>query len=86
MIFGPDAESLFLTTFLIAGPAIAFCTKIYCNVNKGKDDSWGYVVMVVGSILTILVSKLMSVWLLAFQLVLICQMKAIKQKEHVKLS
>ncbi|KAF7145969.1 hypothetical protein RHSIM_Rhsim04G0118900 [Rhododendron simsii] len=54
LIFGPDAESLFLTTFLIAGPAIAFCTKIYCNVNKGKDDSWGYVVMVVGSILTIL--------------------------------
>ncbi|KAL7169383.1 hypothetical protein ACSBR2_034431 [Camellia fascicularis] len=53
LIFGPDVASLFLSTFLIAGPAIAFCIKIYCNITESKGKDW-YVVLVVGSILTIL--------------------------------
>ncbi|CAL5420527.1 unnamed protein product [Camellia sinensis] len=53
LIFGPDVASLFLSTFLIAGPAIVFCIKIYRNITESKGKDW-YVVLVVGSILTIL--------------------------------
>ncbi|KDP25918.1 hypothetical protein JCGZ_23042 [Jatropha curcas] len=35
-VFGPDAGSLFLTSFLIGGPAIAFCIKMMLTL--GKDD------------------------------------------------
>ncbi|GMH20238.1 hypothetical protein Nepgr_022079 [Nepenthes gracilis] len=50
-IFGPDAASLFLSTLLIGGPAIAFCINIYL---KTKDDSKWYPVLAVGAMLTIL--------------------------------
>ncbi|GFY84636.1 DHHC-type zinc finger family protein [Actinidia rufa] len=53
-IFGPDIASLFMSTFLIAGPAIAFCIKICYNISDGKAKELWYVVLVVGSILTIL--------------------------------
>ncbi|XP_059646014.1 probable protein S-acyltransferase 4 isoform X1 [Cornus florida] len=46
LIFGPDVASLFLSTLLIAGPAIAFCIKVYCI-------HW-YPVVIVGLILTVL--------------------------------
>ncbi|KAI7998847.1 putative protein S-acyltransferase 3 [Camellia lanceoleosa] len=49
--FGPHVVSLFLSTFLIEGPALAFCIKIYSNITESKGKDW-YVV--VGSILTIL--------------------------------
>ncbi|XP_015577564.2 probable protein S-acyltransferase 1 isoform X1 [Ricinus communis] len=35
-VFGPDSGSLFLTSLLIGGPAIAFCIKIIMIL--GKDD------------------------------------------------
>ncbi|GAB4851813.1 Probable protein S-acyltransferase 4, variant 2 [Ancistrocladus abbreviatus] len=50
-IFGPDVASLFLSTLLIAGPAIAFCINIYL---KTKDDSRWYPVPIVGLTLTIM--------------------------------
>lgn len=57
--------SLFLTMILVAGPAIAFCVKVYHNIvhaDKNVKDgnvkangfNW-YPVLVVGSILTIVV-------------------------------
>ncbi|KAK9671290.1 hypothetical protein RND81_12G019500 [Saponaria officinalis] len=51
LVFGPDVGSLYLSTFLIAGPALAFCVKIFL---KGKDDSKFYPVAAVGLFLTIL--------------------------------
>ncbi|RDX75462.1 putative protein S-acyltransferase 4, partial [Mucuna pruriens] len=56
LVFGPDVGSLFLTTFLIAGPAIAFCVKIYLKTKKASDhihNQW-FPVLIVGSVLTVL--------------------------------
>ncbi|KAK7396077.1 hypothetical protein VNO78_16824 [Psophocarpus tetragonolobus] len=56
VVFGPDVASLFLTTFLIAGPAVAFCVKLYLKIKKSSDlihDHW-FPVFVVGSVLTVL--------------------------------
>ncbi|XP_052107266.1 probable protein S-acyltransferase 4 isoform X2 [Arachis duranensis] len=56
LVFGPDVASLFLTTFLIAGPAIAFCIKIYLRIRQGNGDNdaqW-VPVLAVGSALTVL--------------------------------
>lgn len=53
-IFGPDAASLFLTTVLIAGPAIAFCTKMYFKI---PSHPIYLPLIIVGSVLTILVNK-----------------------------
>lgn len=56
LVFGPDVASLFLSTLLIAGPAIAFCIKIYFKI-KDEDTknvhSW-YPVLAIGSILAIM--------------------------------
>ncbi|OIV90014.1 hypothetical protein TanjilG_00315 [Lupinus angustifolius] len=54
LVFGPDVSSLFLTTFLIAGPAIAFCVKIYLKIRDGSDDFNWYPVLIIGLILTVL--------------------------------
>ncbi|KAJ6408449.1 hypothetical protein OIU84_011711 [Salix udensis] len=55
LIFGPDVASIFLTTLLIAAPAIAFCIKVYNKiVEKGSVNARWYPVLVVGSILTVL--------------------------------
>lgn len=57
MIFGPDVASLLLSTLLIVGPAIAFCIKIYLKIKDAKnDDRLWYPVLIVGLILTVLVS------------------------------
>lgn len=53
MIFGPDVASMFLSNVLIAGPALAFCIKMFL---KGKDNSKWYPVAAIGLFLTILVS------------------------------
>lgn len=56
LIFGPDVASLFLSTLLIAGPAIAFCSNIYSKAKNDKTenpDRW-YGILIVGSILTFL--------------------------------
>ena len=62
LVFGPDVASLFLTTFLIAGPAIAFCVKVYLRIKHGKagEDTHWIPVLIVGSVLTVLVNTLYS--------------------------
>ena len=59
LVFGPDVASLFLTTLLIAGPAIAFCVKIYINIKDAKNPGEAYwcPVLTTCLILTILVSS-----------------------------
>ncbi|KAK6120421.1 hypothetical protein DH2020_045835 [Rehmannia glutinosa] len=61
LVFGPDVSSLFLSTFLIAGPAIAFCIKILFTIRhqlrENKNAVPWYPVLVVAFVLTILVSK-----------------------------
>lgn len=59
LIFGPDVSSLFLSVFLIAGPALAFCIKILFIIkNRIKDNTtaapW-YPVLIVAIVLTVLV-------------------------------
>lgn len=51
LIFGPDVASMFLSNVLIAGPALAFCIKMFL---KGKDNSKWYPVAAIGLFLTIL--------------------------------
>lgn len=62
MVFGPDVASLFLTTLLIAGPAIAFCIRIYFKIKDPNfhSDIYWYPVLITGSILTILVNILVT--------------------------
>ncbi|XP_057999328.1 probable protein S-acyltransferase 1 [Hevea brasiliensis] len=50
-VFGPDAGSLFLTSFLIGGPAIAFCIKMITIF--GKDDLHYDSPVLVGALLLI---------------------------------
>ncbi|XP_028766697.1 probable protein S-acyltransferase 4 [Neltuma alba] len=54
IVFGPDVASLFLTTLLVAGPAIAFCVKIYINIKDTKNpgDAYQYSVLTTCLILT----------------------------------
>lgn len=58
MIFGPDVASLFLSVLLVAGPAVAFCIKIYNVIQKhnnvGKNTGLWYPVLVVAITLTVL--------------------------------
>lgn len=65
LVFGPDVASLFLTTFLIAGPAIAFCVKIYLKIKKtdGLIHDYWFPVLIVGLVLTVLVNTLGSLFL-----------------------
>ncbi|KAF9679476.1 hypothetical protein SADUNF_Sadunf06G0018900 [Salix dunnii] len=66
LIFGPDVASIFLTTLLIAAPAIAFCIKVYNKiVDKGSVNARWYPVLVVGSILTVL--NLVFIFLTSFR-------------------
>lgn len=56
LIFGPDVASLFLSTLLIAGPAIAFSIKIYLKIKDttNNDHHLWYPVLIVGLFLTVL--------------------------------
>ncbi|XP_054818075.1 probable protein S-acyltransferase 1 [Prosopis cineraria] len=56
LVFGPDVASLFLTTLLIAGPAVAFCVKTYINIEDAKSpgDAYWYPVLSTCVILTAL--------------------------------
>jgi len=58
LIFGPEAASLFLSTFLIAGPAIAFCIKILyiikLRIKENENATPWYSLFFVGITLTVL--------------------------------
>ncbi|EOY08681.1 hypothetical protein QUC31_010785 [Theobroma cacao] len=56
LIFGPDVASLFLSTLLIAGPAIAFCIRMYIKIRdeNTKHVDRCYPILVVGAILSAL--------------------------------
>ncbi|XP_060177650.1 probable protein S-acyltransferase 1 isoform X1 [Lycium barbarum] len=58
LIFGPDVSSLFLSTLLIAGPALAFCIKVSCVIKhrfkEHKDAGPWYPILVIGAVLTIM--------------------------------
>ncbi|CAL5193246.1 unnamed protein product [Lathyrus oleraceus] len=52
VVFGQDASSLFLTSFLIGGPAITFCIRMMLII-KDEDTTFNHLVLIGGSILTI---------------------------------
>ncbi|CAI8613746.1 unnamed protein product [Vicia faba] len=57
LVFGPDVASLFLTSFLIAAPAITFCVKMYLkakNENASSGHGFWCPVVIVGLTLTLL--------------------------------
>ncbi|KAI3444255.1 hypothetical protein Pfo_000920 [Paulownia fortunei] len=53
LIFGPDAASVLLSTFLIGAPALTFCIKMLLRIPK-VDFLYGHVVLIVGLVLTVL--------------------------------
>lgn len=57
LIFGPDVSSLFLSTFLIVGPALTFCIKILLvikhNIKESKNANPWYPVLIVAIVLTL---------------------------------
>ncbi|CAA2983888.1 probable S-acyltransferase 1 [Olea europaea subsp. europaea] len=53
LIFGPDGTSLFLTIFLIGGPALTFCIKMLVRI-KEVDFLYGHIVLIIGFVLTVL--------------------------------
>ena len=59
-MFGPDAASLLLSTLLIGGPAITFCIKMLLRI-KETEPLYGYSVLIMGFILTVLVSIICKV-------------------------
>ncbi|XP_073149518.1 probable protein S-acyltransferase 1 isoform X1 [Henckelia pumila] len=54
LIFGPDAGSLLLSSFLIGAPALTFCAKMLVRIPE-VDSLYGHVVFIVGLVLTFLV-------------------------------
>ncbi|KAL9240055.1 hypothetical protein vseg_014316 [Gypsophila vaccaria] len=52
-VLGPDAGSLYLSSFLIGCPAITFCTRMLVRI-KEHDPLYGYGVLTAGIILTFL--------------------------------
>jgi hypothetical protein len=59
LVFGHDASSLFLTSFLIGGPAITFCIRMLL-IMKEEDTLFNHLVLTGGVILTILVGKVIN--------------------------
>lgn len=55
LVFGPDAASLFLSAFLIVGPALAFLIKMYLKIKdkNTKRVEEGYPIIIVGLMLTV---------------------------------
>ncbi|RDX78349.1 putative protein S-acyltransferase 3, partial [Mucuna pruriens] len=56
LVFGQDASSLYLTSFLIGGPAITFCVRMLLSI-KEEDPKFSHPVLIGGVILTVLVGK-----------------------------
>ncbi|GFQ04437.1 probable protein s-acyltransferase 4 [Phtheirospermum japonicum] len=58
LIFGPDVSSLFLSTFLIAGPSLAFCIKILFvirhELKQNKNVVPWYHILIGALVLTVL--------------------------------
>ncbi|XVE60928.1 hypothetical protein DITRI_Ditri06bG0000400 [Diplodiscus trichospermus] len=56
LIFGPDVASLFLSTLLIAGPAIAFCVRMYIKIKDENTNHVGrcYSILILGAMITVL--------------------------------
>ncbi|CAG7861146.1 unnamed protein product [Brassica rapa] len=54
LIFGPDVNSLFLTSFLIGAPALTFCIRMLVWIQK-DDPIFNYTVLTSAFILTLLV-------------------------------
>ncbi|XP_068662527.1 probable protein S-acyltransferase 1 [Aristolochia californica] len=52
LIFGPDAASLFLTSLLIGGPAVAFCIEEISKI-RANDAIMGYPVLIIAAVVTI---------------------------------
>lgn len=52
-MFGHDAASLYLTTFLIGCPALTFCIRMVVTI-KGDQPRYDYPVLVAGLVLTVL--------------------------------
>ena len=57
MVLGQDAGSLFLTSFLIGGPAVTFCIKMILKMINGDHPSFDLPVLIVAIILTALVGN-----------------------------
>ncbi|CAJ1917159.1 unnamed protein product [Sphenostylis stenocarpa] len=53
LVFGQDASSLFLTSFLIGGPAILFLIRMLLSLNK-EDPHFSNPVLIGGAVLTVL--------------------------------
>ncbi|WZZ92232.1 hypothetical protein YC2023_120811 [Brassica napus] len=54
LIFGPDVNSLFLTSFLIGAPALTFCIRMLVWIQK-DDPIFNFTVLTSAFILTLLV-------------------------------
>lgn len=65
LVFGHDAASLYLTTFLIGCPALTFCIRMVVTI-KGDQPHYDYPVLVAGLVLTVLVGKLNYILLSLF--------------------
>ncbi|KAK7396079.1 hypothetical protein VNO78_16826 [Psophocarpus tetragonolobus] len=53
LVFGQDASSLFLTSFLIGGPAITFCIRMLLSLKK-EDPHFSNPVLIGGVVLIVL--------------------------------
>ncbi|KAL0383371.1 UNVERIFIED_CONTAM: putative protein S-acyltransferase 2 [Sesamum calycinum] len=53
LVFGPDGASVVLSTFLIGGPALAFCIRMLVWIPR-TEVVYGHVVLIVGLVLTVL--------------------------------
>lgn len=56
MVFGPDAQSVLLTTFMIGSPALTFCTKMFFRIPEA-DFLYDGAVFLTGLLLTLLVGE-----------------------------
>ncbi|XP_022742386.1 probable protein S-acyltransferase 4 isoform X1 [Durio zibethinus] len=56
LIFGPDIASLFLSTLLVAGPAVAFCIRMYMKIKDENTKHFGrsYSILILGAVLSAL--------------------------------
>ncbi|KAH6772219.1 DHHC-type zinc finger family protein [Perilla frutescens var. hirtella] len=53
LIIGPDSRSVVLTTLMIGGPALAFCTKMFLRIST-VDCFYEHAVLIMGLVLTFL--------------------------------